>query len=73
MGQRLVNIEELSNLLGIDRILIEELIMNGMPYFRMNRAYREVQKYKIQNCQTRHKNKLFDYDVCERWIRYKLI
>ena len=73
MFGELVTFDELCDLLGANYILIEEMIMNGLPYYHMNRNYKYTQKFKIENNKTRHKSKLFNYeDVCD-WIWGKLI
>ena len=63
-----VTIEELQMLLNLDFELIEELIVRGLPFYRMSRNYLKSEKYNSMNRKTRHRDKLFDYEEVREWI-----
>lgn len=63
-----VTIEELQMLLNLDMELIEELIVRGLPFYKMSREYLKSDKYNSMNRRVRHKDKLFDYEEVRDWI-----
>mgnify|MGYP004632398795 CR=1 FL=1 len=68
-----VTFEELKILTGLNDIILDKLILLGMPFKSFPRPVVKQELNSFGNLSRRHSNKLFEFNEVSKWIINNLI